>query len=106
MDGREVDDFLEVREELQSMTHSELVDEVIIRMQSQQRMLIENWHSTKDLRKQNSDYRKMVFDCGEALDKSSDVIDVMAKKIKYWKNSFWFLAFLVMLTLLATFIFK
>ncbi|ENU24194.1 hypothetical protein F993_01510 [Acinetobacter proteolyticus] len=106
MDGREVDDFLEVREELQSMTHSGLVDEVIIRMQSQQRMLIENWHSTKDLRKQNSDYRKMVFDCGEALDKSSDVIDVMAKKIKYWKNSFWFLAFLVMLTLLATFIFK
>ncbi|PKF33416.1 hypothetical protein [Acinetobacter proteolyticus] len=106
MDGREVDDFLEVREELQSMTHSELVDEVIIRMQSQQRMLIENWHNTKDLRKQNSDYRKMVFDCGEALDKSSDAIDVMAKKIKYWKNSFWFLAFLVMLTLLATFIFK
>lgn len=105
MDDQEVDDFLEVREELQCMTHSELVDEVIIRMQSQQRMLIDNWHSTKELRQQNSEYRKMVFDCGEALDKSSDVIERMAQKIKYWKSSFWLLAFLVMLTLLASFIF-
>jgi len=106
MDEREVDDFLEVREELQSMTHSELVDEVIIRIQSQQRMLIDNWHSTEDLRKQNSDYRKMIFDCSEAMEKSTEAMERMVQRIKYWKNSFWFLAFLVMLTLLATFIFK
>ena len=48
----DLDEYIEMRQELEVMTHAELVEEVINRMKFQQQIVIDNWNENKELRKE------------------------------------------------------
>lgn len=104
LDTDDYDEYQEIRLELEAMTHSELVTEVISRIKSQRQMLIDNWHETKELRKEVHDSRSFITDTADQIQKwEEDVTSVVAKGL-YWKRSFYLLLTLIMITLIFTYI--
>ncbi|MFC2996451.1 hypothetical protein ACFODO_14510 [Acinetobacter sichuanensis] len=103
-DTDDYDEYQEIRLELEAMTHSELVIEVISRIKSQRQMLIDNWHETEELRKEVHDSRSFITDTADQIQKwEEDVTSVVAKGL-YWKRSFYLLLTLIMITLIFTYI--
>lgn len=98
------DEFEYIRTELEALSKDELIQEVISRIQDQQKMLIDNWHDNKEIRRQNAEYRKSIATGLEAMERFNALTEVLLVKIQYWKNSFWILIFLIMLTLIFSYL--
>ena len=96
------DEYFDIRQELEAMTHSELVKEVISRIESQRQMLVDNWHENKELRQEVQDSRKFINDTADQIQKWEDDVALVIAKTLYWKRSFYLLLFLIMFTLIFT----
>ena len=103
-DTDDYDEYQEIRQELEAMTHSELVTEVISRIKSQRQMLIDNWHETKELRKEVQDSRGFITDTADQIQKWEEDVALVIAKTLYWKRSFYLLLVLIMITLIFTYI--
>lgn len=96
------DEYIDIRQELEAMTHSELVTEVITRIESQRQMLVDNWHENKKLKKEVQDSRKFITDKADQIQKWEDDVALVIAKGLYWKRSFYFLLFLVSIMFILT----
>lgn len=103
LDINQDDEYLDIRQELKDMTHSELVEEVISRIESQRQMLVDNWHENKELRQEVQDSRKFITDTADQIQKWEDDVALVIAKGLYWKRSFYLLLFLIIITLIFTF---
>lgn len=103
LDINQDDEYLDIRQELKDMTHSELVEEVISRIESQRQMLVDNWHENKELRQEVQDGRKFITDTADQIQKWEDDVALVIAKGLYWKRSFYLLLFLIIITLIFTF---
>lgn len=93
------EEYLELRQELEAMTHAELIDEVVNRMKFQQQIVIDNWHENKELRQEVQQSRQFITDTADQIEKwEKDVASIVAKTL-YWKRSFYVLLCLVVATL-------
>lgn len=89
------DEYIDIRQELETMTHSELVTEVIARIKDQRKMLVDNWHENKELKQELQDSRKFITDTADQIQKWEDDVALVIAKGLYWKRSFYFILFLV-----------
>ena len=96
------DEYIDIRQELEAMTHSELVTEVITRIESQRQMLVDNWHENKKLKQEVQDSRKFITDTADQIQKWEDDVALVIAKGLYWKRSFYFLLFLVSIMFILT----
>ena len=103
-DTDDYDEYQEIRQELEAMTHSELVTEVISRIKSQRQMLIDNWHETKELRKEVQDTRCFITDTADQIQKWEEDVSAIVAKGLYWKRSFYILLGLMLATLTLSFL--
>lgn len=103
-DTDDYDEYQEIRQELEAMTHSELVTEVISRIKSQRQMLIDNWHETKELRKEVQDSRGFITDTADQIQKWEEDVALVIAKTLYWKRSFYILLGLILMTLTFSFL--
>lgn len=103
LDINQDDEYLDIRQELKDVTHSELVEEVISRIESQRQMLVDNWHENKELRQEVQDSRKFITDTADQIQKWEDDVALVIAKGLYWKRSFYLLLFLIIITLIFTF---
>ncbi|MBF7693955.1 hypothetical protein [Acinetobacter pollinis] len=97
------DEYIDIRQELEIMTHAELVAEVIARIKDQRKMLVDNWHENKELKQELQDSRKFITDTAEQIQKWEDDVALVIAKGLYWKRSFYFLLFLVSIMFILTF---
>ncbi|WP_312970838.1 hypothetical protein [Acinetobacter gerneri] len=98
------EEYLEMRHELEAMTHSELVDEVINRMKFQQQIIIDNWNENKGLRKEVQESRDFIIKTADQIQKWEDGLEAIISKCLYWQRSFYLLLFLMIVTLIYSFI--
>ena len=59
MSNTDPEEYIDMRQELEGMTHAELVDEVINRMKIQQQIIVDNWNENKELRKEVVDSNRI-----------------------------------------------
>ncbi|ESK41082.1 hypothetical protein P256_00067 [Acinetobacter nectaris CIP 110549] len=96
------DEYIDIRQELEIMTHAELVAEVISRIKDQRKMLVDNWHENKKLKQEVQDSRKFITDTADQIQKWEDDVALVIAKGLYWKRSFYFLLFLVSIMFILT----
>ncbi|MEQ1095100.1 hypothetical protein [Acinetobacter johnsonii] len=99
----DLDKYIEMRQELEVMTHAELVEEVINRMKFQQQIVIDNWNENKELRKEVQDSRRFLESTYENLKKWNEDLDEIVAKGLYWKRSFYVLLMLMIIVLIYSF---
>ena len=99
-----LDEYIEMRQELEAMTHVELVEEVINRMKFQQQIVIDNWNENKELRKEVQDSRRFLESTSENFKKWNEDLDEIVAKGLYWKRSFYVLLVLMIIVLIHSFI--
>ncbi len=104
MSSSDPDEYIEMRQELEAMTHAELVDEVINRMKFQQQIIIDNWNENKELRKEVQDSRRFLESTSENFKKWNEDLDEIVAKGLYWKRSFHVLLFLLVVVLIYSFL--
>lgn len=97
------EEYLEIRQELEAMTHAELVTEVLSRMKFQQRMIVDNWNESKELRQEVQQSRKFITDTADQIQKWEEDVDLIIAKALYWKRSFYILLGLVIATLMLSY---
>lgn len=100
----DLDEYIEMRQELEAMTHAELVEEVISRMKFQQQIVIDNWNENKELRKEVQDSRRFLESTSENFKKWNEDLDEIVAKGLYWKRSFYVLLVLMIIVLIYSFI--
>ena len=100
----DLDEYIEMRQELEVMTHAELVEEVINRMKFQQQIVIDNWNENKELRKEVQDSRRFLESTSENFKKWNEDLDEIVAKGLYWKKSFYVLLVLMIIVLIHSFI--
>ena len=100
----DLDEYIEMRQEIEAMTHSELVEEVINRMKFQQQIIIDNWNENKELRKEVQDSRRFLESTSENFKKWNKDLDEIVAKGLYWKRSFYVLLVLMIIVLIHSFI--
>ena len=99
----DLDEYIEMRQEIEAMTHSELVEEVINRMKFQQQIIIDNWNENKELRKEVQDSRRFLESTSENFKKWNKDLDEIVAKGLYWKRSFYVLLVLMIIILIYSF---
>lgn len=99
----DLDEYIEMRQELEVMTHAELVEEVINRMKFQQQIVIDNWNENKELRKEVRDSRRFIESTSENFKKWNEDLDEIVAKGLYWKKSFYVLLVLMIIILIYSF---
>ncbi|WP_441368250.1 hypothetical protein [Acinetobacter lwoffii] len=99
----DLDEYIEMRQELEVMTHGELVEEVINRMKFQQQIVIDNWNENKELRKEVQDSRRFLESTSENFKKWNEDLDEIVAKGLYWKRSFYVLLVLMIIVLIYSF---
>ena len=100
----DLDEYIEMRQELEVMTHVELVEEVINRMKFQQQIVIDNWNENKELRKEVYDSRRFLESTSENFKKWNGDLDEIVTKGLYWKRSFYVLLVLMIIVLIYSFL--
>ena len=100
----DLDEYIEMRQELEVMTHAELVEEVINRMKCQQQIGVDNWNENKELRKEVQDSRRLLESTSENFKKWNEDLDEIVAKGLYWKRSFYVLLVLMIIVLIHSFI--
>ncbi len=103
MSNTDPEEYIDMRQELEAMTHAELVDEVINRMKFQQQIIVDNWNENKELRKEVVDSRKFLNSTSEKFTKWNEDLEEIVAKGLYWKKSFYVLLFLMIVVLIYSF---
>ena len=99
----DLDEYIEMRQELEVMTHAEPVEEVINRMKFQQQIVIDNWNENKELRKEVQDSRRFLESTSENFKQWNEDLDEIVAKGLYWKKSFYVLLVLMIIILIYSF---
>lgn len=103
MSPQDEEEYDDIRKDLQELTYSELVEEVINRMKFQQQIIIDNWNENKELRKEVQQSRQFITNTETQIQKWEKDIDKIVSKCLYWQRSFYLLLFLMTVTLIYSF---
>lgn len=103
MSLQDEEEYDDIRKDLQELTYSELVEEVINRMKFQQQIIVDNWNENKELRKEVQQSRQFITNTETQIQKWEKDIDKIVSKCLYWQRSFYLLLFLMTVTLIYSF---